>query len=133
MNLALKQYTLVIPAHAGIQYAAAYRFHHCRLWNTGSPAFAGDDSKKPSRGAMRPEFCKKTLPSRNQRAQGRPGARCTRGLACDLHQKVCTRAYRFSGEPPAFPAQWLYGLYEFILVTGFLATITVRSVCFSQA
>src|ERR1700710_3326048 len=24
---------------------------------------------------------------------------------------------------PAFPAQWLYGLYEFALVTGFLATI----------
>jgi hypothetical protein len=40
-----------------------------------------------------------------------------------LHQKVCTRAYRFSGNTPAFPAQWLYGLYEFALVTGFLATI----------
>ena len=27
-------------------------------------------------------------------------------------------------KPPAFPAQWLYGLYEIVLVTGFLATIT---------
>ena len=27
-----------------IQYAAAYRFKFCRLWNNGSPAFAGDDS-----------------------------------------------------------------------------------------
>src|SRR4051794_21782407 len=35
----------------------------------------------------------------------------------------CLRAYRFSGEHPAFPAQWLYGLYEIVLVTGFLATI----------
>jgi len=26
-------------------------------------------------------------------------------------------------KPPAFPAQWLYGLYDFVLVTGFLATI----------
>jgi hypothetical protein len=26
-------------------------------------------------------------------------------------------------EHPAFPAQWLYGLYDFVLVTGFLATI----------
>jgi hypothetical protein len=34
-----------------------------------------------------------------------------------------TRAYRFGGNTPAFPAQWLYGLYEFALVTGFLATI----------
>jgi hypothetical protein len=28
----------------GIQYAAAFRFHRWRLWNAGSPAFAGDDS-----------------------------------------------------------------------------------------
>ena len=27
----------------GIQYAGTYRFHRLRLWNTGSPAFAGDD------------------------------------------------------------------------------------------
>src|SRR3981189_233382 len=47
-----------------------------------------------------------------ERAQGRPGARCTRGLACGLHKTKCTRAYRFSGEHPAFPAQWLYGLYR---------------------
>jgi hypothetical protein len=26
-----------------IQYAAAYRLKRCRLWDTGSPAFAGDD------------------------------------------------------------------------------------------
>ena len=34
-----------------------------------------------------------------------------------------TRAYRFGGITPAFPAQWLYGLYEFAPVTGFLATV----------
>src|SRR5260221_13674116 len=28
---------------------------------------------------------------------------------------------------PAFPAQWLYGLYDFVLVTGFLATIIIGS------
>jgi len=32
---------LVIPAKAGIQYTATYRFDHCCLWNTGSPACAG--------------------------------------------------------------------------------------------
>jgi hypothetical protein len=26
-------------------------------------------------------------------------------------------------KPAAFPAQWLYGLYEIVLVTGFLAII----------
>jgi hypothetical protein len=34
----------------------------------------------------------------------------------------CPRAYRFSGEPPAFPAQWLYGLYEIVLVTLLFVT-----------
>jgi hypothetical protein len=32
----------------GIQYAAASRLNQCRLWNTGSPAFAGDDSSECS-------------------------------------------------------------------------------------
>jgi hypothetical protein len=32
-----------------IQYAAASRLKHKRLWNTGSPAFAGDDSEKTMR------------------------------------------------------------------------------------
>ena len=49
-------------------------------------------------------------PSEKKRAQGRPGARCTRGLVCNCAQKTRTRAYRFSGNTPAFPAQWLYSL-----------------------
>jgi hypothetical protein len=36
--------TVVIPAKAVIQYAAAKRFYHCRLWDTGSSACADDDS-----------------------------------------------------------------------------------------
>ena len=32
------------PRKRGSQYAAASRLDHDRLWNTGSPAFAGDDS-----------------------------------------------------------------------------------------
>jgi hypothetical protein len=31
---------------AGIQYAAAYRLNPCRLWNTGSSAFADDDTEQ---------------------------------------------------------------------------------------
>ena len=33
------------PRMRGIQYAAAYRVKHQRLWNTGSPAFAGDNNE----------------------------------------------------------------------------------------
>ncbi len=32
------------PRMRGIQYAAASRSNHCRLWNTGSSAFADDDN-----------------------------------------------------------------------------------------
>jgi hypothetical protein len=58
-----------------------------------------------------PEFCK-IIRSKKQRAQGRPGARCTRGPVCKSSKQKRTRAYRFSGNTPAFPAQWLYGLFR---------------------
>jgi len=51
-----------------------------------------------------------SLPSTWKRAQGRPGACRTRGLACQCTWQKRTRAYRFGGSIPAFPAQWLYGL-----------------------
>jgi hypothetical protein len=51
-------------------------------------------------------------PPGNKRAQGRPGARCTRGPVCNCYWVKRTRAYRFSGGNPAFPAQWFYGLFR---------------------
>jgi hypothetical protein len=39
-----------------------------------------------SRGAMRPEFCISLSLLKTERAQGRPGARCTRGLMCKMHK-----------------------------------------------
>src|ERR1700716_2080699 len=40
------------PAHAGIQYAAAPRFHQQCLWNTGSSAGACHPAgRRPDRGA----------------------------------------------------------------------------------
>ncbi|MET3841241.1 hypothetical protein ABIE49_003319 [Bradyrhizobium sp. OAE829] len=41
-----------------------------------------------------PEVCWKLPALFKQRAQGRPGARCTRGPVCGLHKTKCTRAYR---------------------------------------
>ena len=71
-----------------------------------------------SRDAWRPRLARVTLDQR--RVQGMPGARCTRGLVCKAHKKMRTRAYRFSGEHPAFPAQWLYGLCRDLLGDEFL-------------
>jgi hypothetical protein len=53
----------------------------------------------------------------NKRAQGKPGVRCTRGLVCNMHKKR-TRAYRFSGGNPAFPAQWVTAYSALSPVTG---------------
>ena len=56
-----------------------------------------------------PELCIKFL-SPHEREQGMPGARSTRGLVCNVHEEVRTRAYRYSWSTPAFPAQWFDGL-----------------------
>jgi hypothetical protein len=71
---------------------------------------ANPGTRPRHRGAVRPSFAKPFAPQ--ERAQGRPGARCTRGLVCRLHIRKRTRAYRFSGGSPAFPAQWFYGLFR---------------------
>ena len=75
----------------------AYR---CFRWMR--PA-AGYDSAISRRGA--PEVMRSALPSRKQRAQGKPGAHDTRSRA-----QECTRRTAGAPEHPAFPAQWFYGL-----------------------
>ena len=59
---------------------------------------------------MASEVCYQIFHPLGQRAQGRPGARRTHGPVCNLRITTRTRAYRFGGSIPAFPAQWLYGL-----------------------
>jgi hypothetical protein len=51
---------------------------------------------------------------------------------CDVHQKMLHMSIQVWRRHPAFPAQWLYGLYDFVLVTGFLATIIIGSFRFRQ-
>src|SRR6476620_12388972 len=41
-----------------------------------------------------PELWEKSLSLERKRAQGMPDARCTRGLVCNVHKEVRTRAYR---------------------------------------
>jgi hypothetical protein len=71
--------------------------------------FQTADARPHSRGAILPEVCV-SVSLEKKREQGMPDARCTRGLACKMDNEKRTRAYRFSGGDPAFPAQWLYGL-----------------------
>ena len=57
-----------------------------------------------------PELFQIRCPSLAERAQGMPGARCTRGLVCQRTRNWRTRAYRAAENTPTSPAQWLYGL-----------------------
>jgi hypothetical protein len=70
------------PRKRGTQYAAAPRRYRYCLWNTGSPACAGDDSRSRqdtpphSRRMLLREVCLIPVASPLKRAQGMPGARC---------------------------------------------------------
>jgi hypothetical protein len=117
------------PRMRGIQYAAASRFHRWRLWNTGSPACAGDDDggcgadmPLQPRDAKRPKSCTNIVP-RETRAQGTPGARCTRGLVCKTAQK---NAHEHTGSAEAIRHSLRNGFTAYSVLspaTGFLATV----------
>ena len=69
-----------------------------------------------SRDMVLPEVCQYRLLPRN-RGRREDRVRAAPAVSCALmHKKMRTRAYRFSGNTPAFPAQWIYGLYVLSLV-----------------
>ncbi len=61
----------------------------------------------PPRDAIRPSFAN-TSALRDERAQGMPGARCARSLACN-ERKHTSKSPRSHRKHPAFPARWFYG------------------------
>src|SRR5580692_9602157 len=64
-----------------------------------------------SRDTMRPRLANELRPKNKGRREDR--VRAAPAVSCALmHKEMRTRAYRFSGNTPAFPAQWLYGLYR---------------------
>src|SRR6266478_1108135 len=81
--------------------------------------FQTADARPPSRGMICPSFAGNGL-SLQKEGAGNAG--------CALHPrsrvqncaKRRTRAYRFSGNTPAFPAQWLYGLWRALLGDEFV-------------
>ena len=85
-----------------------------------------------SRDAMRPSFAFELHTPSRKRAQGRPGARCTRGLVRKMHKQKRTRAYRFSGSIPAFPAQWFTAYNVLSPVTGLSCHRRFREALASQ-
>jgi len=81
-----------------------------------------DHTTSPSRGAMRPEFC---ISLSLSEIRGRREDRVRAAPAVSRANDAQNGAHEHTGSAentPAFPAQWLYGLYGIVLVTGFLAT-----------
>ena len=74
-----------------------------------------------------PELCDRlplseTRGRRESRVRAAPAVSCAR-----MHKEKRTRAYRFSGGNPAFPAQWFYGLFRDLPgETSSIATVTSR-------
>jgi hypothetical protein len=68
------------------------------------------DMTPRSRRAFRASFSRNVPPSEDQRAQGMPGARCARSLACKMKKAYERSHHGHTGNHPAFPAQWFYGL-----------------------
>ena len=64
-----------------------------------------------SRGAMRPRFAGNLALPKKEGA-GKTGCALHPRSRVQYVQRTRTRAYRFSGNTPAFPAQWFYGLYR---------------------
>src|SRR5438552_16822807 len=79
-----------------------------------------------SRGAFAPEVCILVCPPREERAQGRPGACCTRGLACDLRKQKCTRAYRAAGAFRPSLRNGFTACFELSPVNGSFATVAAQ-------
>src|ERR1700729_367671 len=74
------------------------------------------DVTSHSRDSMCPGFAISSVPPKT-RGRREDRVRAAPAVSCALmHKEMRTRAYRFSGNTPAFPAQWLYDLYVLSLV-----------------
>src|ERR1700716_3473302 len=75
-----------------------------------------------SRGTMRPRFSGNLRPLKSEGA-GKTGCALHPRSRVQACTKKRTRAYRFSGEHPAFPAQWFTAYSALSPATGFVATV----------
>src|SRR6476659_6377775 len=84
-----------------------------------------------SRGAMRPKGCWKCAPLKTEGA-GKTGCALHPRSRVQMHKRKRTRAYRFSGGNPAFPAQWFTAYFELSPVTGLLPPSSLRSLLLAK-
>ena len=99
----------------------------------------GEDSTVTSKHTLAisrriaPELCQKFPYPRNQRAQGRPGARCTRGLMCKL---VLVGAHEHTGSAETLRPSPRNGFTAYIALSpatsSFLSPSPADKICLSS-
>jgi hypothetical protein len=114
------------PRMRGIQYAAASRFSHCSLWNTGSPAFAGDDERRRSRGMFCPSFSKFVCPF-PKRGRRECRVRAAPAVSCAICAKESAHEHTGERRTLRHPLRNGFTAY-FVLspVSGLVVTVTSR-------
>jgi hypothetical protein len=81
-----------------------------------TPLLQTPNTRPPSRDALAPELCK-ILRLEKQRAQGKPGARCTRSRACSVESTRVSH-HRSTGTPGLPCAMVLAAYFALSPVTG---------------
>src|SRR3984957_19252718 len=77
-----------------------------------------------SRGAVRPRVAREVSRPRNPEGAGNAGCTLHPRSRVQMGKRKRTRAYRFSGGNPTFPARWLYGLLRALPgESGFFASV----------
>ena len=127
------------PRKRGIQYAAASRFDHGRLGILDRPLSRATTTENVacphsshtlplSRDALSPELCM-FLRLEKQRAQGKPGARCTRSRAWYVESTRVSH-HRFTGTPGLPCAMVLTAYFTLSPVTGLVCHRHPQEACF---
>jgi len=104
-------------AHAGVPARRPGRRRwFLRIHFSNSDMYA--DIVSHSRDTLRPRFANSSAPKKERaqatlkRGRREDRVRAAPAVSCARVDKKRTRAYRFSGNTPAFPAQWFYSLYR---------------------
>ncbi len=115
------------PRRRGIQYAASSRFHHRHLGILDRPP-----SRTMTNMIVLATHCARVLqirlPPKRKRAQGRPGARCTRGLMCQMH--TAKSAHEHTGSAEAVRPSLRNGFTAYFVLSparpGLLVTVAPK-------
>jgi hypothetical protein len=109
--------------HVDRRHVGDARGHEVRCSSPSIRCASVEDVHPHCRGAMRPGFAWDCSPRKTSRGRRESRMRAAPAVSCAKENRKRTRAYRFSGGNPAFPARWGTAYSALSPVTGYLATV----------